>query len=134
MLASAPQALCASNSAAGFEAHQIGGFDIDVGLRDGELHALVLADRAAEDRALAGVLRDFVDEPVAVADALGGDQSAFGVQAVEDVAEALAFFADQIFRGDFEIIEEQLVGFVIDHVGNGPHGDSLPDRLRADRR
>ncbi|KAI1690622.1 hypothetical protein DdX_22385 [Ditylenchus destructor] len=46
----------------------------------GELHALVLADGPAENHALLRVLRDPVDEPVAVADALGRDQRALRVE------------------------------------------------------
>ncbi|MCY1231374.1 hypothetical protein D9M72_438210 [compost metagenome] len=110
---------------AGLPAHQVGGFQLDERLGDRELHALVLADGAAEDFALADVLGDAVHEPVAVADALGGDQGALGVEAVEDVLETLAFFADQVFLGDFQVFEEQLVGLVVDHVRDRPHGQAL---------
>jgi hypothetical protein len=83
--------------AAGFPAHQVGGLDLDVGLGDRKLHALVLADGAAEHHALLDVGADLVDEPVAVADAFGGNQGALGIQPVKDVLEALAFLADQVF-------------------------------------
>ena len=76
-------------------AHQVGRLDVDVRARDRKLHALVLADRPAEHDALVRVARRALDEPAAVADALGGDQDPLGVQAVEDVAEALALLADQ---------------------------------------
>src|SRR4029079_1133896 len=46
--------------------------------------------------------RDTVDEPAAVADALGRDQGALGVQAVEDVLEALALAPDQVLGRDLE--------------------------------
>ena len=74
-------------------------------------------------------MRDLVDEPVAVADALGGDQRALGVEAVEDVAEALAFLADQVLGGNLEVVEEELVGLVVDHVEDRPHGHAVSDRL-----
>ena len=90
---------------AGAKAHQVGGRDLDPGLGDGERHALVLADRPAEDDALARIARHPVDEPVAVADALGGDQRALGVEPVEDVLEALAFLADQVVDRDLEVLE-----------------------------
>ncbi len=48
---------------------------------------------------------------------------------VEDVLEALAFLADQVLGRDLEVVEEQLVGLVIDHVGDGPHRHALADRL-----
>src|SRR5207253_3065294 len=50
-------------------AHEVGGLDADVGPGDGELHALVGADRPAEHHPLAGITGDPVDEPAAVADA-----------------------------------------------------------------
>src|SRR3546814_9016905 len=65
----------------GFITHQAGGLYIDVRAGDGKLHALVLADGAVKDNALLGVGRYLVDEPVAVAYALGRDQRAFGIQA-----------------------------------------------------
>jgi hypothetical protein len=73
--------------------------DVDVGARDRELHALVLADRPVEHDALLGVGRHLVDEPVAVADALRRDQRALGVEPVEDVAKAAALLADQVLGG-----------------------------------
>src|SRR5579864_4695954 len=52
----------------GLEAQQVGGFEAGMGLGDGELDALVGADRSAEDDALGGVTRGALDEPAAVAD------------------------------------------------------------------
>ena len=112
---------------AGFKAHQIRRFDVDVRARNRKLHALVLADGSPEHDALVDVLADLVDEPVAVADAFGGDQRALGVQAIEDVLEALAFFADQILGRDFEVLEEQLIGLVVDHVLDRLHDHALLD-------
>jgi hypothetical protein len=52
MLACAPAGCCASYSAQALKAHQVRRFDLDVRVRDRELHALVLADRPVEhDRA-----------------------------------------------------------------------------------
>ena len=73
--------------------------------------------RSNTTRSLA-YLRRLLDEPVAVADALGGDQDALGVQAVEDVAEALAFLADQVLRRDLQVVDEHLVGLVVHHVAD----------------
>ena len=47
--------------------------------------------------------------------ALGGDQDALGVHAVEDVAEAHALLADQVLGRDLEIVDEHLGGVVVDH-------------------
>src|SRR5690606_16901755 len=111
----------------GAPAHQVGGFDLDVRFGNRELHALVLADRATEHFAVTGVLGGLLDEPAAVTDALGGDQGALGVQTVEDIAETLAFFADQAAGGDFQVVEEQLIGLVVDHVGDRLHGQAVAD-------
>ena len=55
MLASRAAGLVRVEQRAGLEAHQVGGLDLDVGLGDRELHALVLADRPVEHDALVGV-------------------------------------------------------------------------------
>src|SRR5918997_4725778 len=68
------------------EAHQVRGFHARVRLRYGELDALVLPDRAPEDDTLLRPRGRPVYEPPAVADALGGDEDAFGVHTVEDVS------------------------------------------------
>ena len=111
------------------EAHEIGRLDLDIAFGDRELHALVLADRPAEDDALLGIGRHLIDEPVAVADAFGRDQDALGVEAGENVLEAVAFLADQILFGDFEIVEKQFVGLVIDHVEDWPDAEAGLHRL-----
>src|SRR5579884_371986 len=97
-------------------AHQIGGADVRVRLGDREGDALVLTDWPAKDNALAGVFGGAIDEPVAVADALGGQQDALGIHAVEDIAEAIPFLADQIRGRDGDIVEVDLVRLVV-HEG-----------------
>jgi hypothetical protein len=56
------------------------------------------------------------------------DQRALGVQPIENIAEALAFLADQVLGRNFEIVEEQLAGLVIDHVADRLDRQALPDR------
>ncbi len=107
---------------AGLEAHEVRRLDLDEAFGDGELHALVLADRAAEHLPLFRIGRHAVDEPVAVADAFRRDQDALGVEPIEDVAEALTLLADEVLGGNLEIVEEELVGLVVDHVEDGPDG------------
>src|SRR3546814_16987044 len=72
------------------------GGDLDISAGDRKLHALILADRAAEDRAILGIGGRAVDEEAAVADALGCDQYAFGITARQDVTEALALLPDPV--------------------------------------
>ena len=106
---------------ASLPAHQVSGFNLDVRFGNGELHALVLPDGSAEDDAFAHVFGHPVNEPMAVADAFGSDQGAFGIQAIEDVFETMAFHADQVLGRNFEVFKKQFIGFVIHHVGDGPH-------------
>src|SRR5580704_19094664 len=70
---------------AGLVAHEARGFDVDIRLGDRKLHALIAPDRAIEYHTLVGVLAGAFHEPVAVADALGGNQSAFGIQSIQYV-------------------------------------------------
>src|SRR5207244_5624825 len=117
--------LTAVETIARLEPHQVSRLDLHIGLGDWKGDALVLTDRAAENDTLAGVLGGAVDEPVAIADAFGGDQRALGVESVEHVLETLPLFADQVLRGNLEVVEEQLVGLVIDHVADWPDREPL---------
>src|SRR5215210_2293863 len=99
----------------GPEAHQVGGLDADVRAGEGELDALVLPYRAAEDRAFVGAAGGAVHEPAPVADALGGYQDALGVHPVQDVPETPPLLADQGVRRDVQVFEEELVCLVVDH-------------------
>ncbi len=83
----------------------------------------------AEHDALLGVGGHLVDEPVAVADAFRRDQHTLGIEPGEDVFEALPLLADEVLGGDFEIVEEELVRFVVHHVEDGPHLQPLADGL-----
>ena len=95
----------------------------------GNCIALIFADGAAEHFALFGIGARAVDEEAAVADAFRRDQDALGIHAVDDVAEALALFADQIFGRHFQIVEEQFGRGVIDHRADRADGEALADRL-----
>src|SRR5919112_2355549 len=105
----------------GPEAHQVGGLHVYVSLCQGELNALILSNRTAEDDALIGTAGSLIHEPPSVTDALGGYEDTFGIHAVEDVAEALAFLTDQAARRDAQVLEEELVGLVVDHHAPGLH-------------
>ena len=93
------------------------------------MHALVLPDGPPEDDTFLRVGGHLFDEPIAVPYALGGDQRALRVQSVEDVAEALAFLADEALGRNFEIVEEQLAGLVIDHVADRRDRQPFTERL-----
>src|SRR5205814_1654642 len=82
-----------------------------------------------EDDPLARILRHAVDEPVSVADAFGRDDRALGVEAVEDIAESAPFLADEVFRRNLEILEEELRGVVADHGFDGAYHKPLADRI-----
>src|SRR5215210_7639586 len=111
------------------EAHQVGGLHPHVRLRYGKLDALVLPYRAPEDLAFLGPLGGLVDEPPPVADALAGDEDPLGVHAVQDVAEALALLPDQGARRDAQVLEEELVGLVVDHDPPGLYREPAALRL-----
>src|SRR5918998_5143026 len=113
----------------GVEAHQVGGLDAYVRPGERELDALVLPYRAAEDRALVGAAGGALHEPPPVADALGGDQDALGVHPVQYVPEPSALLADQGARRDAQVLEEELVGLVVDHHLPGIDREAVADGL-----
>ena len=82
---------------------------------DRELHALVRADRTAEDDSLRRIAGGLVDEPAAVADAFCGDQDPLGVHAVEDLPEAAPFGTDERIGGELDAVEEHLGRRVVQH-------------------
>ena len=84
----------------GLAQHQLGGVEPGQRVGERELESLVHADRAAEHLALVAVAHGAAQRRAAEAERLGGDQHALGVQAVEDVAEALALLADAVLDGD----------------------------------
>src|SRR5260370_39907004 len=102
---------------------------MDVRVGDGKLDALVLADGTAKDAALPGPLSCPLNEPAPIANAFGSDQDALGVHAVQDVAEALPLYPNQILDRDRNLVELQLVGLVIHYNPDGLHGKSVIDRL-----
>src|SRR5260370_5840306 len=90
---------------------------------DGKLHALVGSDRAAEHNAAFGVRGSPLDEPATVADALRRDEDALGIEPVEQITEAHAFFTHQVFGGNAKVSDEELWSVVVE-----PH----PKRLDLD--
>src|SRR5690349_14359662 len=96
-------------------ADEIGRVDGGVGAGDRELHALVGGDRTAEDDPFRRVARGPVDEPAAVAYALGGDQDALRVHAVEDLAEPASLHADERVGRKLDAVEEHLRRRVVQH-------------------
>src|SRR6267378_39458 len=108
--------------------HQRGRLGRHVGTRDRELHALVLADWAAEYVPVVRIGGRFSDEPARIAHTLRPDQDALGVHAVEDIAKALAFLADEVLGGDLEVLEEDFGGRVVDHGADRADRQALSQR------
>ena len=73
MFASAPHFSFRSKRPAAFCYHEVCGLDVGVGLGNGELDSLILADLAPEYFPLIGPLCGPVYKEAAVAYALGGD-------------------------------------------------------------
>ena len=101
---------------------------MDVGLGNGKLDTLVLADRTTKDVALPCSLRCSLHKPAAIANTLGSDENALGVHAIQDVAEAEPLFANEILCRHLHVLEEQFVGLVVDHDTNRLHGESVTER------
>src|SRR5947209_9234177 len=101
---------------------------MDVGLGNGKLDTLVLADRTTKNMALPRSLRCPLHKPATIANTLGSDENALGVHAIQDVAEAKPLFANQILGGHLHVLEEQFVGLVVDHDTNRLHGESVTER------
>ena len=73
------------------------------------LDGLVHADLAAEYHALVGVGHGLFQCPASHADDFGGVEDTFRVEAVEDITEAAAFFADPAIHRHDEVVIEGLV-------------------------
>ena len=84
------------------------------------------ADRAVEHDAFARVLHRAPQRAIlADGDGLGRHQQPFGIQAVQDVAEALAFLADAVALGDEQAVDEDGVAVhrLAAHLRDAPHLD-----------
>ena len=93
----------------GLEGHQVGRLQLRPGLGERVGDALVLADGAAEHDALLRIGRRALERGAAQADGFGGEQHPFGVEALQQVFEALPFLADQGLVRDLEVVDEQLL-------------------------
>lgn len=67
---------------------------------------LVFTDRPLKDNALARVFARLFHKPVAIANALGSNQNALGIKAVENVFKAHSLFANPILDRDFKIVDK----------------------------
>ena len=100
-----------------------------VSARDRELDTLVFADRSTEHFASRGIFAGTIDEPACIADTLGRDQDSLGIHTVENIAETLALFADQVFRRHSQAVEKQFGGGVVQHGFQRPHGQAVTHRF-----
>ena len=85
------------------------------GAGDRELDALVGADGLSEHDPFASVGDRPFDEPARIADAFGGDQHTFRVEAVEHLAKAGPLIADERVGRKMQIADEQRVRLMVDH-------------------
>src|SRR5215203_4106870 len=105
--------------------HERGGLDVRVSPRYGELDALVLTDGPPENLTLAGAFCRLLYKPPSVAYALGGDEDALRVHAVQDVAETLSLFTDDALRREPETIEDDLARRVVHHQAPRLYGEAF---------
>src|SRR5690606_1840527 len=82
-------------------------------------------DGTAEDDAFLGVVGGPAQGGAADADGGVGGDDPLGVEPGQDGLEALSDFADDVFVGNEQVVDEQLVGVdrVAAHLGDGAHGD-----------
>src|SRR3546814_13677954 len=85
--------------------HQPRRLKIHPAFRERMLNPLILADQTAEYDALLRIRDRAAQCVLADRDRLGRDQYTFGVQAVEDIAEALAFLTDPTLFGAEQFVE-----------------------------
>ncbi|MCY1535513.1 hypothetical protein D9M68_709220 [compost metagenome] len=112
-----------------FANHQFGRAHLRIGLGDGKLNALVLADGTPEHLALIGVVHRLADEPFGITDAFGSDQHALGIHAREDVAETLALFANLVLGRNLHVVEEHLTAVVIHHRADRTDSQAVAQHL-----
>ena len=74
------------------------------------LNTLVLTNRATKYFALIGITCSAFECRATQAHCFTGNQDALRIQAVQDVAEAFAFFSDAVFHGDAQTVNEHLIG------------------------
>ncbi|MEY3605417.1 MAG: hypothetical protein RIQ49_2449 [Pseudomonadota bacterium] len=73
---------------AGCITHQVCRFDFDEGVCYRKLHTLILTNGSSENLSILHISGDPIDEPVAIADALGRDQDSFGIKPIKNVLKA----------------------------------------------
>ena len=71
---------------------------------------LEAADRAAEGLALLGVLEGAVEDALRARDAADRGDEPLPLELPGDVVEALALLAEQVLRGDADVLEGELAG------------------------
>ena len=86
---------------------------------------MVLTNGSAKHHPVVGIAAGAVNEPIGVPNALGGNQYALGIQAIQNVGKAFALLADQVVSRDFQLIEKDFIGFVVDHIANRLDGHAM---------
>ena len=85
-----------------------GGFDFGLHVGEHPLDGLIVGDGLAEGAALLGVAHGRFQRSLREADRLRGDADAAAIERFERDLQALAFFAEAIFRRDAAILRETI--------------------------
>ena len=79
---------------------------------------MVLTNGTTKYHPVVGIATGAVYEPIGVANALGGNQYALRIQAVQNIGKAFAFLANQVVCRNFQLIKKNFIGLVVDHIAN----------------
>jgi hypothetical protein len=105
-----------------------------LGQREGD--ALVLADGPVEDHAVVRIGDGLADRGASDADGLRGNEDAFGVEAIEQVAEALALLPHPVGDRDGQVVVAHLARHdgVAPDLWDRPDVDLRPLKVREQQR
>ena len=90
--------------------HQIGGLKFHPRLRQGVLYRLVLTNGATKHLTLTGVMDGPIKRRTPKPNSFSGNQDTLRIQAMQDVAKALALLPNAVFNRHPQPIDKNLVG------------------------
>ena len=92
------------------EVHLPGGLDLNLHIRQHDLHRLEVGDGLTELLALLGVLRGLLNDSLADADAKCAHARTGVVQGLHDILKATVFLAQKVVLGDADVVKDDLRG------------------------
>src|ERR1035437_2325355 len=98
--------------------HELGRAHCGIGLGNGKLDALILADRPTKHFAVTRVFDRCVGKPFRIANTFCGDQNALRVHAGQYVTKALTFLADQVSGWNNHVVKKDFACAVVHHRPN----------------